>query len=327
MAILHWGPGDLDYLLEDGFAKGVSAFGLVGTDRVASTSDGAADLQQLSRDGNSLILTFSVQEPAFSQVTSAFPDTRYVLFDQAGTDANTTYVTFKDQESSYLAGAAAAMTTKTRTIGFVGGVDLPAVWHFQAGFEAGARSVDPDVRILATYLSEPPDLAGFRDAELGRAAADAMYAGGADVVFEAAGYASFGSFEAAAVRSETGGTKRWAIGVDSDQFQNVGILPGVVDPDRWRAHILTSVVKRWDQAIYAALGDFAHGALVPGVSAVGLDTGAVDIVYTGGYIDALRPRLDALRADVIAGRVVVPCLPQDKRDEAAAAGASLDCHR
>lgn len=119
----------------------------------------------------------------------------------------------------------------------------------------------------------------------------------------------------------------WAIGVDSDQYQNVALLPGVVDAKRWQDHILTSVVKRWDRAIYSVLAEFAHGKLRPGVLSLNLESGGVDISYSGGFIDDIRPQLEALRSQITAGQIAVPYMPIEKLDEAKAQGVEPSCRR
>jgi basic membrane lipoprotein Med (substrate-binding protein (PBP1-ABC) superfamily) len=327
VAVLHFGPGDFDYQLESGFNQGLAEFEFVGNDHVTTVDGWQADLRALSEEGNRLIFAFSLALDPFNEVAREFPDTRYVIMDQVGAEPNVTYFLFDDHESSFLAGAAAALKTKTGTIGFVGGVDMDIVWRFQAGYEAGARAIDPDITILSVYLSGPGDLSGFDSEAAGRHVATEMYEHRADVVFLAAGESSYGGFQAATEVSEATGVQVWAIGVDSDQYENVALLPGIVDADAWRRHILTSVVKRWDRAVYAVLADHAHDVLRPGVSYLDLESGGVDISYSGGFIDDIRPRLEELRSQIVSGRLAVPCVPAEKEAEAAAQGVVPSCRR
>ena len=131
----------------------------------------------------------------------------------------------EDEQGSYLAGAAAALTSRSGTIGFVGGVKGEVIGRFQAGYVAGARAVDPGIDVLVDYLSVPPDLDGFVDQPAGQRAATAMYRAGADVVFAAAGQSGLGVFEAAAALSGGRRGQLWAIGVDSDQYDTVRVAP------------------------------------------------------------------------------------------------------
>ena len=327
VAVLHWGRGDFDYMVQNGFGQAVAEFELVGNDRLATTDDGQADLRSLSEEGNRLIVAFSIPEDMFNEVTRAFPATHYVMMDRVGEEPNVSYVVFDDHESSFLAGAAAALKTTTRKIGFVGGVDIDVIWRFQAGFEAGARAIDPDITILSDYLSGPGDYSGFQSEELGERSARAMYEQGADIVFLAAGVSGYGGFEAATAMSEARGIQLWAIGADSDQYESVALLPGVVNDDGWRRHILTSVVKRWDRAVHSVLADYVRGSLRPGISDLALGSGGVDISYSGGYLDDIRSRLEDLRAQIVSGRLAVPCVPAEKQVEAAAQGVEPLCRR
>ena len=327
VAMLHPGPGALDYLIEEGFDRGVAEFGLIGNERFMTTLDGSEDLRTLSEEGNPLIVVFGMDLDDFHEVTRSFPDTQYATMDQVGEEQNVSYIVFDDHEGAFLAGAAAALTTRTGTIGFVGGVDIDIIWRFQAGYEAGARAIDSDITVLSTYLSAPPEMSGFMDPASARLAAEAMYRDGADVVFHAAGTSGVGVFEAATEMSDSEGRQLWAIGVDSDQYETVGLLPGVVDAEAWRRHILTSIVKRFDMALYAVLGDYSRGEFRPGVRSLGLESGGVDISYSGGFIDHLRSQLEDLRAQIIAGQIAVPCLPPEKEDEAAAQGVEVSCRR
>jgi basic membrane protein A len=222
---------------------------------------------------------------------------------------NVTSLVSLDEEGAFLAGAAAALTSQTGTVGFIGGVVGALIGRFEAGYIAGARAVAPDIKVLATYLSRPPDLDGFVDVKVAEEAARAMYRGGADVIFAAAGQSGLGVFEAAA---DLSGPKRghlWAIGVDTDQYQSVQWLPGVVEPSRWQHHILTSVTKSTAQTIKGVLTDIAHGRLRSGQRRVGLATGAVDLAYSGGHLAGIRDDLEVLRERIIRGTIIVPSNP------------------
>src|SRR5262249_46463209 len=132
---------------------------------------------------------------------------------------NVLNLTFAAEQSSYLVGVAAACATKSNKIGFIGGVDIPLIQTFQAGFVAGVKSIKPDATIDVKYISEPPDFTGFNDAAKGKSIAAAMYSSGIDVVYHAAGGSGKGLFEAAVEAGKPGDV--WAIGVDSDQYQTV----------------------------------------------------------------------------------------------------------
>jgi basic membrane protein A len=294
-------------LIEDGFDRAVTDFGLTPARVVAREPDSGVELVEVAADQD-VVVEFSLATDVES-VARTRPDTAFVVFDRPLAGPNITSISFAANEASYLAGAAAALASTTGTIGFIGGLDTPLIWEFHAGFEAGARAVDPDVRILAEYLGGPTDYdIGFVSPPHGAAAAGRMFEQGADVVFPAAGASGLGALEAAAERTQAD-RHLWVIGVDFDHFEGIVDLPGVVDYGAWRPHILTSVIKDYSTAVYEALRTVADRERLPSSLRLGLAERGVDLSYSGGFIDDLRPRLEALRAAIMRGEVDVPCRP------------------
>jgi basic membrane protein A len=164
-------------------------------------------------------------------------------------------------------------------------------------------------------LARWPDPSGFSSPELGSREAARLYAEGVDVIFVVAGTSSWGVFEAATAASVAQGRQRWAIGVDTDEYRSVleaaAAAPQEQDLTAWQPHILTSVTKRLDLAFYAVLADHARGGLAPGARSFGLAEGGVDITYSGGFIDDIRPDLDVLRARIVSGEIQGPTEPAD----------------
>lgn len=304
-SVFHDTGTEIDRVAEDGFDRAVQDFVLSGTRYGADIPTLADTLRTLSQDGEQLILEFAV-ESRVDEVAADFPDTRYVVANHVGDQPDVAYLVWADQEGSFLAGVAAALTSATGTIGFLGGVDNEVIRRFWAGYEAGALAASPDIRILSAYMSRPPDLNGFSDYERAERAARRMYGEGADVVFAAAGSAGLGAFEAAADMSGGPNGQLWAIGVDTDQYETTRALAGSLGAQRWRPHILTSMVKSFDGGIYAVLEDFAHGEFTPGRHNLDLASGSVGISYSGGFIDQLRPQIEAYREAIIAGDIQVP---------------------
>lgn len=223
------------------------------------------------------------------------PDVNFVIVDSAVewlTDApNVAGITFAHNEGSFLVGAAAAMTSESDVIGFIGGLDIPIIHEFEVGFTAGVHHVNPDTTVLIDYLP------GFVDPAPAYGAGVAMYDAGADVVFHAAGFAGIGLFEAARDFS-LANSHVWAIGVDADQYLAV---PADLQP-----HILTSMMKRVDLAVYNAIEAQVTGTFMPGDHQLDLAAGGLDYATSGGFIDDLVGDLEALRADIISGAIVVP---------------------
>jgi basic membrane lipoprotein Med (substrate-binding protein (PBP1-ABC) superfamily)/DNA-binding SARP family transcriptional activator len=248
------------------------------------------------------------------------PETHFVVLDEVyDPQPNHTYAPFAEHEGSFLVGAAAATTSETGRIGFIGGViDLELIWRFQAGFEAGARHVAPDIEIDSVYLTRLPDSSGFGSPTLAAQAATTLYRSGADVVYHAAGDAGFGLFETAVAESRRQGRHLWAIGVDADEYLNdhddaVNGAPTLWDygPDDWKPHLLTSMVKRYDRAVHDTIVAFHEGTLDAGTNVFDLANGGVDYATSGGFIDHLVPQLEELKADIVAGRIEVPTAPDE----------------
>lgn len=240
---------------------------------------------------------------ALLTVADEYPDVDYALIDTFEDHPSVTSVLFASNEGSFLAGVAAGLATESHVVGFVGGTPIPLIDEFRAGFEAGARFVDPDIEVLATHVTGQlfDGSTAFLRPDLGRMAAESLYSLGADVVYHAAGASGRGVFEAAAAVSEETGVHRWAIGVDTDEFL-------FVDPEL-RPYVLTSMLKRVDVAMENLIRKRVDGPLDPGLVVYGLAEGAVALSPSGGHIDAWSSRLAEVEASIVAGQIAVPNVP------------------
>lgn len=237
---------------------------------------------------------------AVTAIAAERPDVDFVALDALADGLNVASVMFAAHEGSFLVGAAAAMTSESGTIGFIGGVDLPVVLAFEAGFVAGVQHVDPDAEVLVEYVSLLPDFSGFGDPARAYELATGMYQSGADVVFHASGASGLGLFEAARDHA-TANEHVWAIGVDRDEYL-------AVDADL-QPYILTSMMKRLDVATYEMIAAEVTGTFTAGLHVYGLAEDGVGYTTTGGFIDDLVPELEALKAQIIDGTIVVPFIP------------------
>ena len=258
-------------------------------------------LTQLADDGkNPVIAVGFAFADALAEVAPQYPDTQFAVVDSSvdgtGLD-NVTGLLFAANEGSFLGGVAAALKSTTNHVGFVGGVESPLIQEFQAGFDAGARAVKPDIVIEDQYISPNGDFSGFSDPAKGKILAQGMYQGGADIVYHAAGGSGQGVFEAA---SEAGAR---AIGVDSDQYETVG-------DTALQAVIMTSVLKRVDNAIEAYINDYAEGSVKGGTDVVNdLKSGGVGLSTSGGFIDDIQSQLDDYTKQITDGDIEVPTTP------------------
>jgi basic membrane protein A len=232
-------------------------------------------------------------ESAVAKVAKEYPDSHFAIIDdEVAQGDNIANLVFAEEQGSFLVGAAAALKTKTDNIGFIGGVEVPLIQKFEAGYKAGAKAVNPKIKIQTKYLTQPPDFSGFGDPAKGKTAAQGMYDNGADIVYHAAGGSGGGVFEAAA------GSDNWAIGVDSDQYQTAD--PSVKDV------ILTSMLKNVDVAVYEYLSQVNDGTFPSGVTRYDLEADGVGYSTSGGFVDDITDQLDEYKQKIIDGEITVP---------------------
>ena len=274
----------------------------VNTSEASPNPDGSnrAELLQLSADGSNLVIGVGfLFGESITAVAANNPDTFFGIIDSApdATD-NLAGLVFAEHEGSFLVGAAAALKSTTGRVGFIGGVDIPLIRRFHAGFEAGARAVNPDIEIDATYVTEPPDFDGWSQPAEAKIISQSMYEGGADIIYHAAGGSGAGLFEAAKEFSEAGNSKVWAIGVDSDQYFTSG--------EEVRPYILSSMLKRVDVAVYDTIERVVNGTFTGGVVVFDLSVDGVGYSISGGFIDDIIPQLEDYKQQIIRGDIVVP---------------------
>ncbi|KOP82193.1 BMP family protein [Cytobacillus solani] len=206
-----------------------------------SDADYATNLNKLAREDFSLIFGIGFKLKAdVDTIAKQQKDVHFGIIDDVVEQPNVVSVLFKEQEAAFLAGVAAAKTTKTNHIGFIGGMESPVIERFEAGFLAGIQAVNPDIKVDVHYTG------AFDKADLGKATAAQMYSSGADVIFHAAGGTGNGLFtEAKDLKKKDPTREVWAIGVDSDQSGE-----GVVEIDGKEHNvIITSAMKGVSHAV------------------------------------------------------------------------------
>lgn len=281
-----------------GLDKAKTDFGVTSSESEASPDEAEAAkedrLIQLADGGyNPVIAVGFAYAEAVKAVAPQYPDVSFGLIDSTdATGANIANLVFAEEQGSFLVGAAAALKSKSGVVGFIGGVDVPLIHKFQAGYEAGAKAVNPKITIKSQYLTAPPDFTGFNDPAKGKTAAEGMFDAKADVVYAAAGGSGGGVFEAA----KAAGAK--AIGVDSDQAKTAD--PKVADV------IMTSMLKKVDVAVYDFIKSFVDGKPLTGTQTFDLKAGGVDYSTTGGQVDDIKSKLDDFKQQIIDGTITVP---------------------
>ena len=292
--------GYIGELLSDGLQQADREFDIEVSELTTPFSDLTRELDLLADTGTELIIVSSQFEAVSKteDVARQYPDTTFAYIDVTVSGAPS--VEFAENEGSFLVGAAAALTSQTGTIGFIGGFQYTQLERFRAGFESGAKAVDPDIEIVSSYLAL--DSSGWGNPRLANSVAREMYGAGADVVFHAAGESGAGVFEASQTESEALGRHLWTIGVDADAYLGV--------TSSQRPHVLTSMVKKFDVAVYETVRAYLSGDLAPGRRELTLADGAVDFSTTGGHLtSAVIAQLEGYRADIIAGTRGVPRSP------------------
>lgn len=259
------------------------------------------ELRQASRavgKGLLVVMGFPFQ-PHLAEVASDFADLDYVGLDHRSEVHGVASIEFREHEGAFLVGAAAARTSLTGKLGFLGGARIAVIERFLAGFVAGARHVDSSIDFYVDFISNKSDGANaFLSPSRGYEKGKELYKKGADVVMHAAGSSGLGIFEAA--RVATGRVpKLWAIGADSDQYLNLR-------PDL-KPHVLTSMMKRCDIVMFDAIRSWTLGELEKGsFKTVGLAEAALGYSRSGGFVDHVADELDALAEGIIAGTIPVP---------------------
>ncbi len=240
------------------------------------------------------------QTPIIELVAKDYPNIRFAIVDGVSDLPNVASLVFKEHEGSYLVGMLAAKASKTGTIGFLGGMDIGLIHRFKGGYEEGARAVNPNIRIL------PPNYVGVTDAAWnnpgkGKELALAQISKGADVIFTAAGNSGLGAFDAVEqAGTQDGHATHFVIGVDANQNM---LKPGFV---------LTSMVKRVDNAVYSIVQDVVNGQFKTGFHVYGLNEDGVGYAMDENNKNLITPEMiqqvEAAKKKIISGEIKVPDL-------------------
>jgi basic membrane protein A len=303
------GRGDQSF--NDSAARGLDKAKAAGVtvvneiEATASDTDAQREdrLRQLAEGGANVVIAVGfAYEPALAKAAPDYPDVHFAIVDdntlcdpaaKGGPAKNVACLTFAEEQGSYLVGVAAALKSKSGKIGFIGGVNTPLIQKFQAGFQAGVKATKASDTVDAKYITQPPDFSGFNDPGQGETIAKGMYDGGADIVYAAAGGSGAGVFKAAKA------AKAWGIGVDSDQYK-APTLSAVKDV------IMTSMVKNVDVAVWDDIAGAVNGKPLTGQHVYDLKSGGVGYATSGGFVDDIKPQLEAAKAKIISGEIKVP---------------------
>ena len=226
---------------------------------------------------------------AVETVSKEFPKVRFMIIDSVVKGDNVDSVTFREEEGSYLVGVAAALASKTQKVGFIGGMDIPLIRAFGCGYAQGAKAIDPRMEVTQNMVGTTA--AAWSDPAKGSELARAQFDRGVDVLFAAAGGSGLGALQVTKDKGKLG------IGVDSNQNH---LYPGT---------ILTSMLKRVDNAVYDGFMAVKNGTWKAGVTVKGLKEGGVDWALDGNnrklITPAMEARINEAKKDIVAGKVKV----------------------
>ena len=242
------------------------------------------NLSTLAEQKASLIcgVGFMIKD-AVQETAEMFPDVNFCMIDGFVDLPNVASVAFKENEGAFLIGAIAAKVSTTGVIGFVGGMSTPVTNRFEAGYRAGAMTANPDIKVLVSYAGS------FADPAKGEEMAGPQYDQGAEVIFQVAGQTGLGVINAAKKKD------KYVVGVDRDQ--------NYLAPE----HVLSSMVKRVDIAVFNACKMVYDGKFKGGSYSYGIKEGAVDYATTGGLIpDDVIEYAEMLKGKILDGSIVPP---------------------
>ncbi|CAN5673496.1 BMP family ABC transporter substrate-binding protein [soil metagenome] len=243
------------------------------------------------------------QGPIMERVAKDYPNIKFaivdgVILDKEGNPLpNVASLVFREHEGSYLVGMIAAQKSKTGVLGFVGGMDIPLIHRFETGYEEGARSVNPKIRVIDNYVGVTDS--AWNNPGKGKELALNQIDQGADVIFTAAGNSGLGAFDAVEQfgRNASGEANKFVIGVDSNQN---GQKPGFV---------LTSMVKRVDNAVYDVVKEVKEDKFKGGFHTFGLDKDGVAYAMDENNKSLISPevlqKVEEAKGKIVAGEIKV----------------------
>lgn len=266
-----------------------------------SDSDYVTNINTAIQGGSNLIFGIGYKlQPAISEAAAQHTDKNFVIVDDVIEADNVASITFKDNEAAFLAGVIAAMTTKTDHVGFIGGVESEVIDRFEAGFVAGVKAVNPDIKINVEYAGH------FADAPKGKQLAAAMYSDGADIIYHASGGTGAGVFSEAKDRVKNDPSlELYVIGVDLDQDAE-----GIIEIDGEERHLtLSSTLKEVGTSVKSFTEQTAKEGFKAGQQNLGLADGGVDIT-TDQLSEDVKKAVEEYKQKIIDGEIEVPVKPE-----------------
>ena len=294
-ALIYDIGGKFDKSFNEGSFHGAERFKKeTGTDfkdfEISNDAQREQAMRRFAKDGYNPILAIGFsQADAMTKVAAEFPNTHFAIIDSVVQQPNVQSIVFKEQEGSFIVGLLAAQASKTGKVGFVGGMDIPLIRRFACGYVQGVKYANPKAEVFQNMTGTTGD--AWKDPVKGGELAKSQIDRGADVVYHAAGGTGVGVLRAAADAGKLG------IGVDSNQD---GLFPGKV---------LTSMLKRVDNATFKTFADAKAGVWKPGVEVLGLKEDgvgfALDEFNKALITPAMKDKADQAEKDIVAGKIEI----------------------
>lgn len=252
-------------------------------------------LKNFARKDFDLIIAIGMnQKDGVAKVAPQFPQKKFLLVDAEVKAPNVACAMFEEHEGSYLAGVAAAKASKSGKIGFIGGMDVPIIRRFQLGYETGAKSINPSIKIFSNYLGVTGD--AWNNPPRAKELTLSQINQGVDVIFHASGASGAGVFDG--IDGRPADKMVYAIGVDSNQNS---AKPG---------RVLTSMVKKVNEVVFQTIQSVSQGKFSPGLMRFGLKTKGVDLAKDqfnkSIYTKAIEQSVESARAGILSGKIKVP---------------------
>lgn len=285
----------------EGFLKAQKDFSLTAVSKYVTVREDAQSSQfirDFSTEQCGLIIAVGFNNAdVVGQIAPQFPKQNYAVVDSPTKGNNIRAITFEEHEGGFLMGAIAAIKSKTQKVGFIGGMEIPLIKRFEMGFEAGAKYINPKIQVSKSFVGVTSS--AWNNPPKAKELALAMYKQGADIIFVAAGASSQGVFNAVQeINQSSSSAKNYVIGVDSNQNY---IVPGMV---------LTSMEKKVDVEVYAAIKDFINNKFTTGVMTYGFKDGGVDWALDKYNKSLFTPdeinKINSIKNNITANKIVVP---------------------
>jgi basic membrane protein A len=296
------GDGSFNDAAYAGLMKAQQELGAEIKELVAATNETDAvrreRLRLLASSGyNPVIAAGFAYSVALDTVAKEFPNTTFAIIDSVVSGANIGSLVFAAEQGSFLVGVIAASASRSGKIGFIGGMEIPLIKAFEAGYAQGARLVNPNIVLESAYIGTADDTTAWNVPEKAKIATEGMIAKGVDIVYAAAGASNVGMFQA--IKTAGGqGKGLWGIGVDSDQYN----MPSLID---FKDVILTSMMKRVDVAVFEVIKGVAVGSPIVGVQNFDLTRKGVGYATSNPAVEPSIAAAETAAAKIMSGEIKV----------------------